>query len=153
MLFRSFVVNIVDDDRAEQMNLSSGEYPPEVDEFALTGLTAAPGVRVRAPRVAQAPISLECRVAQIIPVGRGPHSLVLGEILYFHVQTHFYLTQPSGLPTRDLIAQPSGGPRTTAKRATAEQDRGCGVVGSIGARPLDPDRVHEVGLLTQWWSR
>jgi flavin reductase (DIM6/NTAB) family NADH-FMN oxidoreductase RutF len=81
-----FVVNVVDDDLAEQMNLTSGEYPHELDEFALTGLTAAPGVRVRAPRVAQAPISLECRVAQIIPVGRGPHSLVLGEILYFHLR-------------------------------------------------------------------
>ncbi|MGH7373193.1 MAG: flavin reductase family protein [Candidatus Rokuibacteriota bacterium] len=85
-----FVVNVVDDDLAEQMNLSSGEYPPEIDEFALTGLTPAPGVRVRAPRVAQAPINLECRVAQIIPVGRGPHSLVLGEILYFHVRDDVY---------------------------------------------------------------
>ena len=85
-----FVVNIVDDDRAEQMNLSSGEYPPEVDEFALTGLTAAPGVRVRSPRVVQAPISLECRVAQVIPVGRGPHNLVLGEIVYFHVRDDVY---------------------------------------------------------------
>jgi len=87
-----FVVNVVDDDRAEQMNQSSGEYPAEVDEFALTGLTAAPGVRVRAPRVVEAPISLECRVAQIIPVGHGPHSLVLGEILYFHVRDDLYET-------------------------------------------------------------
>jgi flavin reductase (DIM6/NTAB) family NADH-FMN oxidoreductase RutF len=85
-----FVVNVVDDDLAEQMNLSSGDYPPAVDEFALTGLTAAPAVRVRAPRVAQAPISLECRVAQIVPVGRGPHSLVLGEIVYFHVRDDLY---------------------------------------------------------------
>ena len=85
-----FVVNIVDDDRAEAMNLTSGEYPPGVDEFALTGLTAAPGVRVRSPRVLQAPVSLECRVAQVIPVGRGPHSLVLGEIVYFHVRDDVY---------------------------------------------------------------
>jgi flavin reductase (DIM6/NTAB) family NADH-FMN oxidoreductase RutF len=85
-----FVVNVVDDDRAEQMNLSSGEYASDVDEFALTGLTAAPGVRVRAPRVLEAPISLECRVARIIPVGHGPHSLVLGEIVYFHVRDDLY---------------------------------------------------------------
>ena len=85
-----FVVNIVDDDRAEAMNISSGEYPAGVDEFALTGLTAAPGVKVRAPRVVEAPVSLECRVAQIIPVGRGPHSLVLGEIVYFHVRDDVY---------------------------------------------------------------
>jgi len=85
-----FVVNVVDDDRAEQMNRTSGEYPPEIDEFALTGLTAAPGVRVRSPRVVEAPISLECRLAQVIPVGNGPHSLVLGEIVYFHVRDDIY---------------------------------------------------------------
>jgi flavin reductase (DIM6/NTAB) family NADH-FMN oxidoreductase RutF len=87
-----FVVNVVDDELAERMNLSSGEYPSEVDEFALTGLTAAPGARVRAPRVLEAPISLECRVDRIIPVGRGPHSLVLGEIVYFHVRDDLYET-------------------------------------------------------------
>ncbi len=80
-----FVVNVVDDPHAEQMNLTSGEYPPEVDEFALAGLTAVPGFRVRAPRVAEAPINMECRVTQIVPVGRGPHSLVLGEVVYFHL--------------------------------------------------------------------
>lgn len=85
-----FVVNVVDDPLAEQMNLTSGEYPPEVDEFALAGLTAAPSVAVRAPRVGEAPISLECRVAQVIPVGRGPHSLVLGEVVHFHVRDDLY---------------------------------------------------------------
>src|SRR5882762_8835123 len=40
---QDFVVNMVDDALAEQMNLTSGEYPPDVDELALTGLTAAPG--------------------------------------------------------------------------------------------------------------
>jgi flavin reductase (DIM6/NTAB) family NADH-FMN oxidoreductase RutF len=90
-----FVVNVVDDDRAEQMNLTSGDYPPEVDEFALTGLTAAPGVRVRAPRVVEAPVSMECRVVQVVPVGRGPNSLVLGEIVYFHVRDDVY-DKPTG---------------------------------------------------------
>jgi len=85
-----FVVNVVDDALAEQMNLTSGEYPPEVDEFLLAGLTAAPCVKVRAPRVLEAPISLECRVAQVLRVGRGPHSLVLGEILYFHLRNDLY---------------------------------------------------------------
>ena len=85
-----FVVNVVDDDLAEQMNLTSGEYPPEVDEFALTGLTAAPSVKVRAARVAEAPISLECKVDRIIEVGRGPHSLVLGEIVYLHIRDEIY---------------------------------------------------------------
>ena len=87
---QDFVVNLVDDALAEQMNLTSGEYPPEVDEFTLTGLTAAPGIKVKAPRVAEAPISMECRVVQILPVGHGPHSLVLGEIVYFHIRDDLY---------------------------------------------------------------
>ena len=87
---QDFVVNLVDDALAEQMNLTSGEYPPAVDEFALTGLTAAPGIKVKAPRVAEAPISMECRVVQILPVGHGPHSLVLGEIVYFHIREDLY---------------------------------------------------------------
>lgn len=86
----AFVVNVVDDARAEAMNLTSGDYAPDVDEFALAGLTAAPGVKVAVPRVAEAPISLECRLAQIIPVGNAPHSLVLGEIVYFHVRDDVY---------------------------------------------------------------
>jgi flavin reductase (DIM6/NTAB) family NADH-FMN oxidoreductase RutF len=72
------------------MNVTSGEYAPEVDEFAVAGLTMAPGVQVRAPRLATAPISMECRVAQIVPVGRGPHSVVFGEIVHFHVRDDVY---------------------------------------------------------------
>lgn len=85
-----FVVNVVDDPLAERMNLSSGDYPPEVDEFAITGLTALPGVKVKAPRVAEAPINLECRIAQVIEVGRGPNNLVLGEIVHFHLRDDIY---------------------------------------------------------------
>ena len=85
-----FVVNVVDDAHAEAMNASSGEYPPEVDEFAVAGLQGTVGVRVKAPRVTTAPISLECRVAQIVRVGHGPHSVVFGEIVYLHVRDDLY---------------------------------------------------------------
>ena len=85
-----FVVNVVDDEHAEAMNLSSGEYAADVDEFAIVGLASAPGVRVKAPRVATAPISLECRVAQIVRVGNGPHSVVFGEIVYMHIRDALY---------------------------------------------------------------
>jgi flavin reductase (DIM6/NTAB) family NADH-FMN oxidoreductase RutF len=85
-----FVVNVVDDALAEQMNLTSGEYPPDVDEFVVAALTAAPSVKVRAPRILEAPISMECRVAQILPVGRAGHSLVLGKVVHFHVRDGLY---------------------------------------------------------------
>ena len=83
-----FVVNVVDDDRAEQMNLTSGDYAPDVDEFRVTKLTAVPSVKVKAPRVAEAPINMECTVVRILPVGKA--NLILGEIVQWHVRDDVY---------------------------------------------------------------
>ena len=85
---REFVVNVVDDDSAEQMNLSSGDYPPETDEFVLANLTPAPSLVVKPPRVAEAPINMECRVVRILPVGKA--HLTLGEIVQWHVRDDVY---------------------------------------------------------------
>ncbi|MDO8674209.1 MAG: flavin reductase family protein, partial [Dehalococcoidia bacterium] len=59
-----FVVNLVTEELAEAMNISCGDYPPEVDEFQVAKLTAVPGDKVRSPRVAESPISLECKLVQ-----------------------------------------------------------------------------------------
>ena len=83
---REFVVNIVDDELAEAMNVTSGDYTPDVDEFTQAGLVAAPSVKVKPPRVAAAPVNMECRLAQIIPVGNLPHHLIVGEIVHMHVR-------------------------------------------------------------------
>jgi flavin reductase (DIM6/NTAB) family NADH-FMN oxidoreductase RutF len=101
-----FVVNMVDDALAEAMNLTAGDYAPEVDEFALTGLEAADSVLVRPPRVAAAPVSLECRLVRVIPVGNRPHHLVLGEIVMFHVRDDVYDAATGRLDMRRL--QPVG---------------------------------------------
>ena len=87
---REFVVNVVDDALAQQMNVTSGDYPAEVDEFTQAGLAAAPRVKVKAPRVAAAPISMECRLVQVIPVGNLPHHLIMGEIVHLHVRDDVY---------------------------------------------------------------
>jgi flavin reductase (DIM6/NTAB) family NADH-FMN oxidoreductase RutF len=89
-VIREFVVNIVDDALAEAMNVTSGDYAAEVDEFTQAGLVAAPSVKVKPPRVAAAPVSMECRLAQIIPVGRLPHHLIVGEIVQMHVRDDVY---------------------------------------------------------------
>ena len=82
------VVNVVDDDLAAQMNVTSGEYPPEVDEFEVAALAVAPGTRVGVPRVASAPITLECRLDRLVSVGRA--TLVLGRIVFVHVRDGLY---------------------------------------------------------------
>ncbi len=82
-----FVVNIVSEEFATQMNMCSAEVPPEVDEFALSGLTPIPSDLVKPPRVAESKVQMECRLHQIVPVSDKPGGgmLVLGEVLRFHV--------------------------------------------------------------------
>jgi flavin reductase (DIM6/NTAB) family NADH-FMN oxidoreductase RutF len=82
-----FVVNIVSEGFATQMNASSAELPPEVDEFLVSGLTPLASDLVRPPRVAESHVQMECRLQQVIHVSTKPlgGSLVLGEVLRFHV--------------------------------------------------------------------
>ena len=56
-----FVVNLCNWDLREAMNETSAHVAPDADEFALAGLTAAPCEKVAAPRVAEAPVALECQ--------------------------------------------------------------------------------------------
>ncbi len=83
-----FVVNIVVDDIAEAMNKTAAEYPADVSEFEIAGLTPAPSDRVKAPRVAESPVNMECRLVQVVPIGSGDHAhgLVIGEIVLMHVR-------------------------------------------------------------------
>ena len=82
-----FVVNIVSEEIAEQMNLCSGNYPPEVDEFRVSGLTPVASDIVRPPRVLESHVNMECKALQVIEVSTRPWggSLVLGEVVRFHV--------------------------------------------------------------------
>ena len=82
-----FVLNAATAPLAEKVNLSSAELPPDESEFPLTGLTAVPSAKVKPPRVAESPVSMECKVRQIIPCGTGPiaANLVIGEALVMHI--------------------------------------------------------------------
>ena len=86
-----FVVNVVSEEIAQQMNVTSGEYPPEVDEFELAGLTPIPSDLVKPPRVAEAHVHMECRLYLWIEIGDLPLSgnIVLGEVLRFHVDDQY----------------------------------------------------------------
>lgn len=86
------VVNVVDEAVAEAMNATSEEVPPEVDELAMAGLSPLPSARVRPARVAESPIQLECRVEQLIPIGRGPSAstLIVAEVLAFHIRDELF---------------------------------------------------------------
>lgn len=76
---KEFVVNLVSRELGEKMNQTSGEYPHKTTEFDQVSLTAAASVFVAAPRVAESPVSLECKLIQIFQ--HGNNNLVIGEIV------------------------------------------------------------------------
>lgn len=82
-----FVINAAVASLASQVNLSAKEVPPEESEVELTGLSLLPSIKVKAPRLRESPVNLECRVRQILPIGDGPISanLVIGEVVMFHL--------------------------------------------------------------------
>lgn len=83
-----FVVNVVSEAIAPAANITAAEVPPEVDEFALAGLTPMASEVVRPPRVAESPAHMECKLLQVIYTSRKPSGgvIVLGEIVRFHVR-------------------------------------------------------------------
>jgi flavin reductase (DIM6/NTAB) family NADH-FMN oxidoreductase RutF len=82
-----FVVNLVTEELAQAMNLTSAELPGDVDEFAFAGLAMSPSLTVRPPRLAASPIHYECQLTQIIDLGDQPGagSVVIGRVLHLHV--------------------------------------------------------------------
>lgn len=83
-----FVVNVVSAGLALQMNQTSAEFPPDVDEFAAAGLTPVPSVAVAPPRVGESLVAYECELLQVIHVGEaraGAGALVLGTVRRLHV--------------------------------------------------------------------
>jgi len=88
-----FVWNLATRSLAEAMNLSCAPAPPDVDEFALAGLTPAPARVVKTPRVAESPVAFECRATQIIALealggGVTGNYLVLGQVVGVHIARH-----------------------------------------------------------------
>jgi flavin reductase (DIM6/NTAB) family NADH-FMN oxidoreductase RutF len=90
-----FVCHVVDETMADAMILTSVDYPPEVNEFEAAHLTPVPSIDVRPFRVAEAPVAMECKVTQIIPVEGSTNVMVLGRVLRFHVRQDLY--RPNGL--------------------------------------------------------
>ncbi|RZM27193.1 MAG: flavin reductase family protein, partial [Pedobacter sp.] len=82
------VINIVNYDMVQQMSLASTEYAREINEFDKAGFTMLKSELVAPPRVAEAPVQLECIVTEVISLGpnAGAGNLVFAEIKLIHVK-------------------------------------------------------------------
>ncbi len=87
---REFVWNLATRPLAEAMNQTSATVSPDVDEFALAGLTAVPSRLIGVPRVGESPVSFECRLTQQIQLetinGDAVQTwLTLGQVVGVHI--------------------------------------------------------------------
>lgn len=80
-----FVVNLVDEALAEQMNICAVDFPAGTGELNAAELTPLPSIGVRAPRIGQSPVSFECR--RITGVSLGPRSMLeIGRVIHIHIR-------------------------------------------------------------------
>ena len=85
-----FAWNLVTRPLAEAMNQTCAPVPPEVSEFELAGLTPVASRQIAVPRVAESPVSFECRCTQIVQLQSASGDkintwLVLGEVVAVHI--------------------------------------------------------------------
>ncbi|MFY9661166.1 MAG: flavin reductase family protein [Terriglobales bacterium] len=107
---KEFVINVVTSELAEAMNLTSGDYDASIDEFELAGVASAPSKVVRPQRVAESPVSFECKLHQILDFNTGPEggSLVIGEIVSIHVDERHLKDGRLDRNSLDLIGRMGG---------------------------------------------
>ncbi len=88
-----FAINLATFELREKVNLSSARVAPEVDEFALTGLTPVRCKLIKAPRVAESPAALECKLYQIVPMtddhGDAQDWAIFGRVVGIHIDDRF----------------------------------------------------------------
>jgi len=70
------------------MSLSSTEYEKGVNEFEKSGLTMVASEKVKPPRVGESPVAFECRVNEVVSLGKegGAGNLVICEVLMVHIK-------------------------------------------------------------------
>ncbi|BDI31065.1 hypothetical protein CCAX7_31160 [Capsulimonas corticalis] len=95
-----FVVNLVDESLAEAMNISAIDFPDGVSELPSAGITAAASAKIRTPRIAEAPVSLECRLHTVVPV--GDNRIVLAEVIHLHIRDEFVDRERMHVRTENL---------------------------------------------------
>jgi flavin reductase (DIM6/NTAB) family NADH-FMN oxidoreductase RutF len=123
---REFVVNLVHESQSAAVHESSRMLPPDVSEAELLGLRTVPSQVVRVPRLATAPVALECRWDRRMPTGRGESELHIGEVQL--VQVSEQLWRDGRIDTEQLrplarVAGPNYAELGAMKRYSAQFQR------------------------------
>ena len=143
------VINVVNYAIVQQMSLASTEYPKGVNEFIKAGFTMEPSDLVSPPRVKEAPVQLECKVINVVPMGTegGAGNLVMAEVVRLHIDGQILDEQGQIDPEKiDLVARMGGNWYSRAKLGLFEVAKPNGDLG-IGIDAL-PVAIRESAVLS-----
>ncbi|WP_179343302.1 flavin reductase family protein [Winogradskyella ursingii] len=132
---KEVVINVVNYDIVHQMSLSSTEYPDGVNEFEKAGLTMLASDEIKPFRVAESPVQFECKVNEIINLGKegGAGNLVICEVVKIHISEDVLNEDDTiNQEALDLVARAGGSYYSRAKKGFFEipkplQNLGIGV--------------------------
>lgn len=143
------VINIVSFDMVQQVSLSSTEYAKGVNEFTKAGFTELSSDIVKPPRVAEAPVQLECRVNEVITLGKegGAGNLVICEVIKLHIKEEILDDNGAIDPFKiDTVSRLGGNWYSRAKSGLFEVPKPLTTLG-IGIDKL-PETVRNSKILT-----
>jgi flavin reductase (DIM6/NTAB) family NADH-FMN oxidoreductase RutF len=103
-----FVVHIADTALMAAVHESSAEFPADVSEIEQLGLATIASQTVGVPRIAAAPIAMECRFRQCIEFGETRSRLLVGEALLFHIRDDLFRNGKIETAALDPIARIAG---------------------------------------------
>ncbi|MDO1501820.1 flavin reductase family protein [Winogradskyella maritima] len=143
------VINVVNYDLVHQMSLSSTEYPEGVNEFEKAGLSMLPSDEIKPFRVGEAPVQFECKVNNIIKLGKGggAGNLILCEVVKFHISEEVLNEDESiNQEKLDLVSRAGGSYYSRAKSGFFEIPKPLSSLG-IGVDSL-PESIKNSTVLT-----
>ena len=104
------VINVVNHKMAEQMSLSSTAYDKGVNEFVKAGFTEVPSVKVKPPRVGEAPVSFECTVLEVVELAQSPGAgnLIIAQVDMIHINDEYLTDDILDTEKLDLVGRMGG---------------------------------------------
>jgi flavin reductase (DIM6/NTAB) family NADH-FMN oxidoreductase RutF len=87
-----FVINVVTEDLLQQMNICATDFPADVSEIDMAGLSTTPSLHISVPRIAEAHAAFECVEFTTMEIGRS--RIILGKIVAIYIEDKF--VDPAG---------------------------------------------------------
>ena len=147
---KEVVINVVNYEMVQQMNLSSTEYPKNINEFIKSGLTPLASELVKPFRVKESPVQMECKVIDIIELGTtgGAGNLIICEVVKMHISEEILDENKMIDPFKiDLVARMGGNWYCRASgEALFEVEKPLSTIG-IGIDQI-PERILNSKILT-----